>query len=249
MGTNTNSTLNNLPNAWSGSSGLPNGNAYTSSSNFPTTTNWLHHPVFGPNSGATTGTTTNNGGGGYGTSTSAPSGKSAGTNPYTSGSDSSWVNPLTEPMNNAIGASSSVANMFGGMLPQIGGAFSQLFSSNATDIESNLLKQAASAATNQLAGKYGDIPGHSSFSTELGEQMSNAGAQLAQSRTSQILPGLQTAAGTYLQASQMPLTTATNALQQGQSTSLSPLQSIMGVYEGAPYSPAVYQSGGGGGKK
>lgn len=155
-------------------------------------------------------------------------------------SSSEWWNPFATPLNNANAAATGMANQWSALLPGASQAFSELYSPETTGIESAILNTSAEQGMNQLAARYGDIPGHSGMNEEYGNYMGQVAQNLAQQRTQNILPAMQMASQGYVNASQMPLTNAASVGQLSQSYQMSPFSALLGGYQGIPYNPPVY---------
>lgn len=160
----------------------------------------------------------------------------------------SQSNPLQQPLQNLTNVSTDVANAYSGMLGSASNAMGQMFDSKPTDIEKQMLKQASQQSWNHLAGAYGDIPGHSAMGKEFGDAMAQATTAMANQRQNQVMQGMGQVSSGLIGAAQTPYNAATGAVQTGSQVAMAPLQALLGAFNGMPYSPPVYQSGGGGGK-
>lgn len=195
-------------------------------------------PVIG-GSGGSGGSHTSNANNPY-APTSSPTGGTGGTGTTSSSSKSEWWNPFATPLNNANAAATSMANQWSALLPGTSQAFSELISPETTGIESAILNTSAEQGMNQLASRYGDIPGHSGMSEEYGNYMGQVAQNLAQQRTENILPAMQMASQGYTSSSQIPLTNAATVGQLSQSYQMSPYSALLGTYQGIPYNSPTY---------
>jgi hypothetical protein len=200
----------------------------------------------GSGTGSGSGTPSPTGGSGTGASTGAGTGASGG---KSTANNFGATNFLQAPSQNLINVASGMANAWNAQLPGVGSVFNQMFQSQPTSIEQNLLNQASQSAMNQLGSKYEDMPGHSGMVQEMGDYIGQQAAQLAQARQQYILPGMQMATQGLMSSAQVPYNVGMQNVSAGSNYSLGPMQALTGGLAQVPYNPPVYQTGGGGGGK